>query len=81
MTVSGQVLIHLTDHLYQKRLILEEYFLRGKQGDTSAELKAIAKHNAAIDSLVKDLEATYLVEIESKVLHDFKEELLEYIAK
>lgn len=66
---------HLTDHLYQKRLILDNYFIHSAQPNIFADRHAIAKHNAAIDTLLEDFEATYLVEREDQLLHDFQQEL------
>lgn len=68
---------HLTDHLYQKRLILESYF-EGREQDPVAGLRRLAHHDAAIDTLIEDFEATYLVENEDKALRDLKRELEEY---
>ncbi len=68
----------LTDHLYQKRLILETYFHAESQPDVAEDLRRIAAHNVAMDSLIRDFEATYLVELEDKVLHHFKRELNTY---
>lgn len=69
---------HLTDHLYQKRLILEAYFQREDDSGATDDLRLLEAHNAAMDSLIDDFEATYLVEMEDRVLRDFKRELGEY---
>ncbi|MFN7115518.1 MAG: MCP four helix bundle domain-containing protein [Saprospiraceae bacterium] len=71
-------IFHLTDHLYQKRLILESYFQNKVNNNAIADLERIAVHNAAMDTLIEDFEATYLVELEDEVLHHFKKELQIY---
>lgn len=69
---------HLTDHLYQKRLILERYFYKNAQTDLEKDVIALQNHDIAMDTLIKDFEATYLVEKEGKLLKDFKRELRAY---
>ncbi len=66
---------HLTDHLYQKRLILEKYFHQRDSSTIGADRQTLMAHNEAIDTLLRDFEATYLVEIEDEVLHELEREL------
>lgn len=68
---------HLTDHLYQKRLILESYF-EERAPDPAAGLHRLAHHDAAIDTLIEDFEATYLVAHEDQALRHLKRELEAY---
>ncbi len=71
---------HLTDHLYQKRLILDRYLDPRDEPMLAADQRAISEHDAAIDTLLEDFEATYLVEREGQLLHDFQRELRSYNA-
>lgn len=66
----------MTDHLYQKRLILEPYFRETPDKDVYQDRRQISDHNEALDTLLKDFEATYLVENEDQSLQDFERELL-----
>lgn len=66
---------HLTDHLYQKRLLLEKYFYQSNLATIEADRRALVGHNKAIDTLLRDFEATYLVKIEDEVLHNLEREL------
>lgn len=68
----------LTDHLYQKRLILEAYFHDESKLNIAEDLHRIGLHNVAMDTLIQDFEATYLVEVEDEVLHHFKRALQTY---
>ncbi len=69
---------HLTDHLYQKRMILEKYFNSEENLNVSEDQRRMDSHNATMDSLLRDFEATFLVEIENKVLRNFEERLTTY---
>lgn len=71
-------IFHLTDHLYQKRLILEAYFYDTVYHNIQEDLNRIASHNEAMDTLIREFEATYLVETEDKILHTFKQQLKTY---
>ena len=39
---------HLTDHLYQKRLVLESYFNNKDRQNVEADLQRIAQHNLCL---------------------------------
>lgn len=69
---------HLTDHLYQKRMILESYLNAEANLNIADDRKQIAVHNAAMDTLLREFETTYLVEGEDRVLHNFEQELATY---
>lgn len=60
---------HLTDHMYRKRLLWREAEQPGR-GEVAR--MALDGHDAAIDTLVKEFEATYLVDEESQALKGFK---------
>lgn len=70
---------HLTDHLYQRRLLLEEHAATsaGDMGE-ALYLGQLKVHHDAMDSLVADFERTWLVEEEDLVLDDFKGHIAEY---
>lgn len=68
----------LTDHFYQKRLTLETC-IQHEDGNRTAEyLQRLEVHNTAMDSLIHDFETTYLVEVEDRMLRDFKQGLDKY---
>ncbi|NUN99640.1 MAG: MCP four helix bundle domain-containing protein [Saprospiraceae bacterium] len=69
---------HLTNHLYQKRLILEHQLHHHDTLAIAEAKRRIAIHNAAMDTLIEDFESTYLVESEGRLLVDFKQELKDY---
>ncbi|MFM9947324.1 MAG: MCP four helix bundle domain-containing protein [Saprospiraceae bacterium] len=69
---------HLTDHLYQKRLILEHQLHHHDTLEAAEALRQVAIHNGAMDTLIADFEATYLVETEGQLLGAFKEQLEDY---
>ncbi|MDX1942857.1 MAG: MCP four helix bundle domain-containing protein [Saprospiraceae bacterium] len=69
---------HLTDHLYQKRLILDRYFNGKTPSNFQADIEQLQVHNNAMDTLIQDFEATYLVEMEGKLLKDLKRGLRAY---
>ncbi len=71
-------IFHLTDHLYQKRLILEYQLLRQDAQDVTKALQRLEVHNKAMDTLISDFERTYLVESEGEMLGHFKKELQDY---
>jgi len=59
-------IFHITDHLYQKRLLLEN-------GDLSASDKEL--HDKAITALIKIYESTYLTSAEKQEWSAFKQHL------
>jgi len=69
---------HLTDHMYQKRLILEHQLHHHDTLEASEALRRVAIHNKAIDTLIADFETTYLVEQEGQLLGAFKEQFKDY---
>ncbi|HMO39309.1 MAG TPA: MCP four helix bundle domain-containing protein [Saprospiraceae bacterium] len=76
--LPASYIFHLTDHLYKKRLMLEKYFIGAPSVQPAEDICQLEAHNAAIEKLLCDFDATYLIEIEGKVLHDFKQKLLAY---
>ncbi len=71
---------HLTDHLYQKRLVVEHQLHHHDTLSAAEALQQVARHNLAIDTLVEDFEDTYLVESEDELLANFKREVKAYNA-
>jgi hypothetical protein len=71
-------IFHLTDHFYQKRLIAEHSLIVNDERDWRAYAGKLAGHNQAMEELIKDFQATYLIEREDMTLCDFKRELKEY---
>lgn len=69
---------HLTDHLYQKRLILEHQLHHHDTLEAMEALRQVTDHNKAMDTLIADFDATYLVKSEGELLGDFKLRLREY---
>jgi len=69
---------HLTNHLYQKRLLLEHQLYHHDTLGIEEVHKQVMLHNQAIDTLLEDFDSTYLVESEGKLLVDFKRELKAY---
>ncbi len=76
--LPASYVFHLTDHLYRKRLILEKYFIGVSSVQPAEDMRRLTAHNAAMEKLLCDFDATYLIEIEGKVLHDFKQKLQAY---
>ncbi len=71
-------IIHLTEGLYSKRLLLEKHLLTNGEQDTEELRKKLTRHDNKIDSLLQAYEKTYLVEQESKSFLAFKNRLKEY---
>lgn len=70
--IPATYIFKLTDHLYRKRLLWAD----AERPDQAEKVRAeLIKHDAAIDSLVKGFEATYLVEAESKALQELETRL------
>ncbi|MFT3773235.1 MAG: MCP four helix bundle domain-containing protein [Minicystis sp.] len=67
--VPATYVFKLTDQLYQKRLLWME---AQRPGRTEAVRAALDKHDTAVEALVREFEATYLVEAESQALSRFK---------
>lgn len=71
-------IIHLTDGLYSKRLLVEKHLLKGS-GENPADIREkLQKYDQKIDSLLKAYEQTYLVEQESKSFLALKNRIVEY---
>lgn len=67
--VPETYIFKLTDQLYKKRLLWNEAERPGRAEAVGAEL---AKRDADIGALVKEFEATYLVDAEGRALAGFK---------
>lgn len=71
-------IFYLTEHLYSKRLLMEN-LLYSANSTTKEEVKnSLAGHNQEISSLVNKFSQTYLVELESKTLEEFRMEIEDY---
>lgn len=71
-------MVHLTENLYRKRLLVERYLLAEQDVPLGEVASQLAVHNTHIDSLVRAFEKTYLVEEESKSLLAFRDRAGEY---
>lgn len=71
-------IIHLTESLYTKRLLLEKHLLTEAQRDQVSLQEKLEKHDEKIDSLLGAYEKTYLVEQESKSFTALKNRVTEY---
>ncbi len=71
-------IIHLTEGLYSKRLLLEKHLLTVGESDTKELKKKLVRHDDKIDSLLHAYEKTYLVEQESKSFLALKNRVKEY---
>ena len=63
-------IFQLTDHLYQKKLLLNT---QSEQNKT-----AVAKHDSAVTAIIKTYETTYLTSVEKRQWTAFKKELGHY---
>ncbi|GAB2797599.1 hypothetical protein GCM10027275_48870 [Rhabdobacter roseus] len=70
--------VYLTEHMYRKRLLLEQHLLLEGHGTPGQIRQQLGHHNLTIDSLVGAFEKTHLVAQESKSLLTFKNYLQEY---
>ncbi len=71
-------IIHLTEGLYSKRLLLEKHLLTNGEQDAEELREKLSRHDDKIDSLLQAYEKTYLVEQESKSFLAFKNRVKEY---
>ncbi|WP_345032468.1 MCP four helix bundle domain-containing protein [Ravibacter arvi] len=71
-------IIHLTESLYTKRLLLEKHLLTEAQRDQVSLQEKLEKHDEKIDSLLGAYEKTYLVEQESRSFTALKNRVTEY---
>lgn len=67
---------YISDHLYEKRFLLDEFL--AENPCLPGFEKRFHKRNAAIDSLLRGYEKTYLVKEESKYLLHLKKDLADY---
>lgn len=79
--MPATMLYRLGDQVHNKREELEEY-LHGDEIPNEPSLDyRIGKHDAAIESLIDDIEHTYLVDEESKLLVELREAISTYDKK
>ncbi len=71
-------IVYLTEHLYNKRLLLEHYLLVTKLEPQMELTKQMQWHNRQVDSLISNFEKTYLIDQESRSLSGFKAKVKEY---
>lgn len=71
-------IFQLTDHLYRKRLILEHQLHHHDTLEAKEAQRQVMIHNKAMDTLIADFEATYLVKAEGQLLSTFKQQLKDY---
>lgn len=71
-------IFQLTDHLYRKRLILEHQLHHHDTLEAKEAQRQVMIHNKAMDTLIADFEATYLVKAEGQLLSTFKKQLKDY---
>lgn len=75
--VPATDIFYLSEHLYGKRFLLEQFLLTNKSslGEVRAKLD---KHNQEISELIIRFEKTYLVDEESRYLKNLKNTVLSY---
>lgn len=75
--VPATDIFYLSEHLYGKRFLLEQFLLTNKSnlGEVQAQLD---KHNQEISELITRFEKTYLVDEESRYLKNLKNTVLSY---
>ncbi|MFA7473525.1 MAG: MCP four helix bundle domain-containing protein [Spirosomataceae bacterium] len=71
-------IVHLTESLYSKRLLLGKHLRTEADEDQGELLAKLARHDEKIDSLIKAYEQTYLVEQESMSFLALKNRVTEY---
>ncbi|MFT2010008.1 MCP four helix bundle domain-containing protein [Pontibacter sp. 13R65] len=72
-------IVYLTEHLYNKRLLMEHYLLITEAESEVALVEQMQWHNRQVDSLIHNFESTYLVDQESKSLLGLKNKVEEYV--
>jgi hypothetical protein len=71
-------IFYLTEHLYNKRLLMEELLYTENRLVPERLEKQLKVHNDSIASLIARFEETYLVKDESQCLKNFKSHVLHY---
>lgn len=74
--IPANELFHITDLMYQKRLIMAEYL--DEELNNSEARMALLEISNDIDSIIIDYEKTYLVDEEDKSLASFKSKVQQY---
>jgi CHASE3 domain sensor protein len=75
--VPATDLFHLTEQLYKKRFLLENFLIT--DGGNHEKLKwELEKHDEKIETLIGKYEQTYLVDQESKSLQELKKKITAY---
>lgn len=70
-------IFYITELLYNERLVLEKYLLAGDNNGNELK-RSIAKYSYSIDSILVELEKTYIVPNEALCLKEFKKRRAEY---
>lgn len=85
--MPATTLFLLNDHVHTKRLLLEEYLMvDGEAAERAGEPKpsqgdvhySLGMHDAAVEYLIGEIEHTYLVGDESRLLHELREAVRGY---
>jgi len=71
-------IFYLTEHLYNKRLLMEELLYTESGPAPKIMVQQLKIHNDSIASLIARFEGTYLVKDESQCLKNFKSRVLHY---
>ncbi|GAA4414036.1 hypothetical protein GCM10023187_42990 [Nibrella viscosa] len=71
-------LVYLSENLYNKRLLLEEHLMAGNRLTPTQIRGQLSHYNARIDSLIRKVEETYLIQKESESLQAFKQSVQTY---
>ncbi len=79
--MPATMLYRLGDQVHNKREELEEYLHGDESPDTPSLEYRIGKHDAAIESLIDDIEHTYLVDEESRLLSELRQAVSDYDKK
>jgi hypothetical protein len=76
--VPAVYVVHLTDQFYKKRLIVEGKLRDQNHLSDPGYSKELEHHNMKIDSLLSDFNQTYLVDAETDLLKNLRDELTNY---
>lgn len=74
--LPATAIFHLSDHLTQRRFILEDYVEDEKK--TPGVYAELTAHSTSMDSIITAFEMTYLVHLENESLNALKENLSKY---
>ncbi|GAA4467650.1 hypothetical protein GCM10023189_51700 [Nibrella saemangeumensis] len=74
-------LVYLSENLYNKRLLMEAYLVSGSRTTPAEARGQLTTYNHRIDSLIRKVEETYLVQKESESLRAFKQNIYSYAAQ